>query len=102
MYAETSVLPTVTGAIAVLIDGKRLYVHRENQPGTVIEVDPLIEALQLALGSGDESREHVTIFVSEDDYEREREMLEELREFTASLQLKLLPDGPLPLLAAQP
>lgn len=100
LYAETSVLPTVTGAITVLIDGKRVYVRRENQPGTVIEVDPLIEALQLALGSGDESREHVTIFVSEDDYEREREMLEELREFTASLQLKLLPDGPLPLLAA--
>jgi general secretion pathway protein L len=100
MYAETSVLPTVPGAIAVLIDGQRLYVHRENQPATVVEVEPLIEALQLALGSGEESREHVTIFVSEEDYEREREMLEELREFTASLQLKLLPDGPLPLLAA--
>jgi general secretion pathway protein L len=100
MYAETNVLPTITGAIAALIDGKRLYVHRENQPGTVIEVDPLIEALQLALGSGEESREHVTIFVGEEDFEREREMLEELREFTASLQLKLLPDGPLPLLAA--
>ena len=50
MYAETSVLPTVTGAIAVLIDGRRLYVRRDNQPGTVIEVEPLIEALQLALG----------------------------------------------------
>lgn len=100
IYAETSVLPTVTGAIAVLIDGKRVYLHRENQPGTAIEVEPLIEALQLALGSGEESREHVSIFISEDDYEREREMLEELREFTASLQLKLLPDGPLPLLAA--
>ncbi|GFE83472.1 type II secretion system protein L [Steroidobacter agaridevorans] len=100
IYAETSVLPTVTGAVAVLIDGKRLYVRRENQPGTVIEVEPLIEALQMALASGEESREHVTIFVSEEDYERERELLEGLREFTASLQLKLLPDGPLPLLAS--
>lgn len=99
LYAETSVLPVTIGAITVLIDGKRVYVRRENQPATVIEVEPLIDALQLALGSGDESREHVTIYVSEDDYEREREMLEELREFTASLQLKLLPDGPLPLLA---
>jgi len=100
VYAETSVLPTVAGAVAVLIDGKRLYVRRENQPGTVIEVEPLIEALQMALASGEESREHVTIFVSEEDYERERELLEGLREFTASLQLKLLPDGPLPLLAS--
>jgi general secretion pathway protein L len=100
LYAETSVLPVTAGAITVLIDGNRLYVRRENQPATVIEVDPLIEALQLALGSGEESREHVTIYLSEEDYEREREMLEELREFTASLQLKLLPDGPLPMLAA--
>jgi len=100
IYAETSVLPAVAGAVSVLIDGKRLYVRREAQPGTVIEVEPLLEALQMALGSGEESREHVTIFLSEDDYERERELLEELREFTASLQLKLLPDGPLPLLAS--
>jgi general secretion pathway protein L len=99
IYAETSVLPIVTGAVTVLIDGKRLYVRREDQPGTVIEVEPLIEALQMALASGEESREHVTIFVSEEDYERERELLEGLREFTASLHLKLLPDGPLPLLA---
>lgn len=100
MYAETGVLPTVTGAVAVLIDGKRVYVKRDNQPGAVVDVEPLIEALQLALASGEESREHVTIFVTEEDYERERELLEGLREFTASLQLKLLPDGPLPLLAA--
>src|SRR6185503_1339947 len=69
-------------------------------PGAVLDVQPLIEALQLALASGEEAREHATIYVSEDDYERERELLEGLREFTASLQLKLLPDGPLPLLAA--
>ena len=69
-------------------------------PGAVLDVEPLIEALQLSLASGEEAREHVTIYVAEDDYERERELLEGLREFTASLQLKLLPDGPLPLLAA--
>lgn len=100
IYAETAVLPVVAGAVAVLIDGKRVYVRREKLPGAVIEVEPLIEALQLALASGEEARENVTIFLSEDDYERERELLEGLREFTASLQLKLLPDGPLPLLAA--
>lgn len=100
IFAETGVLPTVTGAVAVLIDGKRVYVKRENQPGAVVDVEPLIDALQLALASGEEAREHVTIFVTEEDYERERELLEGLREFTASLQLKLLPDGPLPLLAS--
>jgi general secretion pathway protein L len=100
LYPETAALPETPNAITLLIDGARVYVRRPETPGAVLDVQPLIEALQLALASGEEAREHVTIYVSEDDYERERELLEGLREFTASLQLKLLPDGPLPLLAA--
>ena len=100
VYPETAALPETPNAITLLIDGARVYVRRQDTPGAVLDVQPLIEALQLALASGEEAREHVTIYLSEDDYERERELLEGLREFTASLQLKLLPDGPLPLLAA--
>jgi general secretion pathway protein L len=100
LHAETAALPETPNAITLLIDGARVYVRRPETPGAVLDVQPLIEALQLALASGEEAREHVTIYVSEEDYERERELLEGLREFTASLQLKLLPDGPLPLLAA--
>jgi general secretion pathway protein L len=97
--AETALLPSAPG-VTLLIDKNRVYVRREHTPGAVVDVEPLIEALQLALASGEASREDVTIYVSENDYERERDLLEGLREFTASLQLKLLPDGPLPLLAA--
>ena len=100
IYAETAVLPITPNGVTLVVDDGRVYVRRENTLGAVLEVEPLIEALQLALASGDEAREHVTIYVSEADYERERDLLEGLREFTASLQLKLLPDGPLPLLAA--
>jgi general secretion pathway protein L len=100
IYPETAALPETPNAITLLIDGARVYVRRPETPGTVLDVQPLIEALQLGLASGEEAREHVTIYVAEDDYERERELLEGLREFTQSLQLKLLPDGPLPLLAA--
>jgi general secretion pathway protein L len=100
IYPETAALPQTANAITLLIDGARLYVRRQDTTGAVLDVQPLIEALQLALASGEEAREHVTIYLSEDDYERERELLEGMREFTASLQMKLLPDGPLPLLAA--
>jgi general secretion pathway protein L len=99
-YAETAALPETPNGVTLLIDNGRVYVRREGSPGAVLDVEPLIEALQLSLASGDEAREHVTIYVSEADYERERDLLEGLREFTASLQLKLLPDGPLPLFAA--
>lgn len=101
IYAETEALPLTPNGVTVLIHESRVYVKRPLAPGAVLEVEPLIEALQLALASGEETREHVTIYVGEEDYERERELLEGLREFTASLQLKLLPQGPLPLLAAQ-
>jgi general secretion pathway protein L len=100
MYAETAALPITPNGVTLVIDDARVYVRRENTQGAVLEVEPLIEALQLALASGDEAREHVTIYVCEADYERERDLLEGLREFTASLQLKLLPDGPLPLMAS--
>jgi general secretion pathway protein L len=100
IYGESAMLPPTPNGVTLLIDGSRVYVRREATPGAVLDVEPLIEALQLGLASGEESREHVTIFVSVDDYERERDLLEGLREFTASLQLKLLPDGVLSLLAA--
>src|SRR5688572_17348284 len=99
LYAETAALTETAHGVPVLIDGPRVYVRREGAPGAVLDAEPLIEGLQLALASGEEAREHVTIYVSENDYERERDLLEGLREFTASLQLKLLPEGPLPLLA---
>jgi general secretion pathway protein L len=99
MYAETSVLPITPNGITLLVDGTRVYVQRDGTPGAVLDVEPLIEALQLALASGEEAREHVTIYLTEDAYERERDLFEGLREFTASLQLKLLPDGVLQLLA---
>lgn len=100
MYAETAGVPASANGVSVLIDGTRVYVKRENKPGAVIDVDPLIEGLQLALDSGAEAHEHVTLYVTETDYERERDLLEGLREFTASLQMKLLPEGALPLFAA--
>lgn len=100
LYGESAMVPLTPNGVTLLIDRSRVYVRRESTPGAVLDVDPLIEALQLGLASGDESREHVTIYVSVEDYERERELLEGLREFTASLQLKLLPDGVLSLLAA--
>ncbi len=101
LYAETSLLPETPNGVTLLIENGRVYVRRGAAPGAVLEVDPLIEGLQLALASGDDSREHVTLYVSEPDYEREKDLLEGLREFTASLQLRLLPQGALPLLATQ-
>lgn len=100
IYPESAALPDTPSGVTLLVDAARIYVKRESVPGAVLDVQPLIEGLQLALAAGDDAREHVTIYLTEETYERDRDLFEGLREFTASLQLKLLPDGPLPLLAA--
>ena len=43
---------------------------------------------------------HVQLFVSQHDWQHSREMIEALREVTGSLDLQILPDGALPLLAS--
>lgn len=100
IYAETGALPVTPDGVTLMIDGTRLYVRRQSGPGAVLDVEPLIEAVQLALAAGEQEREHVTFYLTEEVYERDRDLFEGLREFTESLQLKLLPNGPLQLLAA--
>jgi general secretion pathway protein L len=99
IYAESGLLPVTIDGVTLMIDSTRVYVRRHNGPGAVLDVEPLIEAVQLALASGEEAREHVTIYLTDDVYERDRDLFEGLREFTESLQLKLLPNGPLQLFA---
>lgn len=106
LYSESAAVPVTPNGVTLLIEGVRIHVRREGVPAAVVEAEPLIEGLQLALAAGPETRENVTLYMNAADYERDKDMIEELREFTASLQVKLLPDGPLALLgvtvAAQP
>ena len=70
----------------------------------MLDATPLAAALDLVIaepGAAGEGSEHVTFYATPTEYERHREVIEGLRARTATLQVKLLPDGPLPLLAPQ-
>ncbi len=99
MYSESAAVPLTPNGVTLFVEGVRIHVRRSEVPPTVVEAEPLIEGLQLALDSGSEARENVALYMSQEDYERDRDMIEGLREFTASLQVKLLAEGPLALLA---
>jgi general secretion pathway protein L len=99
MYSESAAVPLTPNGVTLFVEGVRIHVRRNEVPATVVEAEPLIEGLQLALASGSEARENVALYMSQEDYERDRDMIEGLREFTASLQVKLLAEGPLALLA---
>jgi general secretion pathway protein L len=64
-----------------------------------LDAEPLTEAFALAGLEGEDK--HVHLYVSQQDWQHSREMIEALREVTGSLELQLLPDGALPLLASE-
>jgi type II secretion system protein L len=97
-------VPSVVGGCALLLDDNLLFVRRASGLPYVLDAEPLQDALEFALGGDEgsaESREHVTFFTGTTEYERHRDAIEGLRARTATMQVKLLADGTLPLLAAQ-
>jgi general secretion pathway protein L len=103
-FADSLAIPAAGGGLTLLLDDGVLYVRRPDAQPYVLEAEPLASALELVLGTGaaeGDAGEHVTFYSSTAEYERHRDLIEGLRSRTATLQVKLLPDGPLPLLAAQ-
>jgi general secretion pathway protein L len=100
-YADAAAVPVGASGCTLLLDEGSLFVHRANGLPYVLDAEPLQDAIDLVLGASGETGEHVTFYAGTADYERHREVIEGMRARTASLQVKLLPEGPLPLLAAQ-
>jgi len=103
LYSEADVLPALSG-MSVVIDAGMLYVKRSASVGAALDVHPIGDALQLVLGdltSNDATPIDVCVYVHQDEYEASIQALDTLRERLPHLQTKLLPEGPLPLFAAE-
>ncbi len=105
-YSDAAAVPPSPNGCTMLLDQGLLYLRRPDSVPYALDANPLSAALGLALGTvqSDEqpaASEHVTFFASPSDYEQHRETIEGLRPRVATLQVKLMPEGALPLLAAQ-
>lgn len=101
-YAESSLVPAAPNATVLVLDEGSLHVKRPGEVAFALDALALDGALELALGAADdEVGEHVTFYAAADEYEANKDTIEALRTRTATLQVKLLPDGALPLFAAQ-
>lgn len=96
---DTLCVPDNPGKIVVVIDSGLLLVRAPGALPVALDAEPLTEAFALAGLEGEDR--HVQLYVSQQDWQHSREMIEALREVTGSLDLQLLPDGALPLLAAE-
>lgn len=95
---DTLCVPDNPGKTVAVIDSGLLLVRAPGSLPVALDAEPLTESFALAGLEGDDR--HVQLFVSQDDWQRSREMIEALREVTGSLDLQILPDGALPLLAS--
>jgi general secretion pathway protein L len=99
LYSADDLLPIHDG-YTLLVDGELLYSRYQDQPVASLDAQPLQEALQIALPPApDAAPRTVTFYVTQADHERASDTLEQRREQLGDLQVKLLPEGPLPLWA---
>ena len=94
---DTLCLPDNPGKTVAVIDAGQLLVRAPGSLPVTLDAEPLTESFTLAGLEGEDR--HVQLFVSQQDWHESREMIEALREVTGSLDLQILPDGALPLLA---
>ena len=95
---DTLCVPDNPSKIVAVIDVGQLLVRAPGVLPVALDAEPLTEAFTLAGLEGDDR--HVQLYVSQHDWQHSREMIEALREVTGSLDLQILPNGALPLLAA--
>src|SRR5512141_375583 len=99
-HCESQAVPVSPSGCTLLLDENTLYVRRAAGVPYALDAVPLAAALELALGPAAEPGEHVVFYATPSEYEAHQALIEGLRARTATLQVKLLPDGALPLLAA--
>lgn len=98
LVPEPLCVPDNPGKMVAVLDAGQLLVRAPGALPVALDAEPLTEAFALAGLEGEDR--HVQLYASQQDWEHSREMIEALREVTGSLDLQLLPDGALPLLAA--
>ena len=97
VYPETTCLPDNPGKIVVLLDSRRLFVRPVAGLPFVLDAEPLSETFGVAGLEG--ADRHLHCYVSERDWRESQVAIEALRELCGSLEVHLLTDGPLRLLA---
>jgi general secretion pathway protein L len=104
MYPEGMAVPANPAHIVLLLDGERVFVRRPGALPLTLEADPIDATLAVAgvppLEPEAGPNTHVIVYASPADWEAHRAAIEALRPALGSLKVQLLPDGPLPLLAA--
>jgi len=101
MYAESDGLDALPGTAVLLLEPQQLILRDGDGQLSVGDPDNLEPLLQLWLAAlQDASPPHLLAYLADELADTVPETLQSLRPRLASLEIKRLPDGPLPRLAA--
>ena len=100
IIGEQAAIPVSPTATTWLIDGQRCYFRHPDEHPFAMEGDGVDDFLVLGdpRTKDPEGGAHLTVYLAPDDQEHLADELEALRDDLASLDTRLMPDGPLPLL----
>ena len=102
IYADTEGVPDTPGNLTFVVEGSRVYARPPDRPPFILDGFSLTEVLEI-LASRDEDdagSRHIVIYADEVGYARCEAELDALRERFASVDLQVLPEGPLPRFGA--
>ncbi|MFI4889629.1 MAG: type II secretion system protein GspL [Steroidobacterales bacterium] len=108
IHADVALMPDNPGQTVLWLEGDRLSVRRPDTLPITIEMTPVAEALAVtgiidvdAAGGDAKTPENALLYVTAEDWSRVQDEFEQLLNRFASLNVQILPDGPLPWFARQ-
>lgn len=99
MYADMSLLPENPGQAVLWLEGDRLSLRRPGTLPMMIEMTPVTEALEIT-GILDVDASAL-LYVTAEDWARVQDEFEQVVGRFASLNVQVLPEGPLPWFARE-
>jgi len=104
VYAESLAVPDNPSHVVVVVESGRVVVRRPGMLPLTLDATPLADALAIAglppAAEGGGATTHVLVYVATAEWQQHRAAIEALREGVATVNVQLLPDGALPVLAA--
>jgi general secretion pathway protein L len=102
IYSEAEGVPATPNHLNWLLEGDRCFARSGDGLPVLLEITSVEEVLRYGPGFPGEADQprHLSVYVTPEARSRHGEALEALRPEVASLELRLLPDGVLPHLAA--
>ena len=98
VYSEAEGVPETPGSLTLVAEGDRTYGRAADQTSFVLEGLALGDVLDVLQTNSDDDSEtrHIVLYADNAGHKRYEAELAELQQRTSSIDVQLLPEGPLP------